>query len=700
MNKTSIRKNVEDKISKEKIRDDQLMLLEQLTYLDSDIANLAGISKKDYVEYERKPNLTVDKYLSEFTEEALMKLQNTGKTIGHIQAHEWAAIIRAIKADPTLRDLTISDRFIDSRGNRAALCFTDKNRGNQPIVAFRGTLDGMEWKDNVYALNVADTPAQIEALRYIERLPYKDITVVGHSKGGNKAQYVTIVSDKVSRCLSMDGQGFSREFFYKYGKEIEKKASYIKNFSLNNDFVNQLMFPVPGSKQFYFEGFGMEGFTENHSPNSFFPILFLYRTNRYYEGSLGAFHGTPYAYGMSLVDNRDETFLKYNSTTPATILYENGQIKLRPVSGVTPAMQLEHGFVNFILNVMTDDKKDKVKEYFGDILRLAMSDDTIEFRGKEYNKANLKEYIFADSESLSLTIAYLMKYVDTYGLKKEQIKELVVAFFPNEIVSEIISGIIEQHLNLARNGRKEEEIYLNFKKIVEFMEKDLYQILEKQLFEPLENEYLEAVGKGLDSINDRLLEILLNLEKGNLFFPHILSNVTSSMKLRKKLLKNKSELRMWFEYIGNLMRLIEKEYEEIGEVNAATANKDRGLGVKRNFSKEMYDRLLSIMSSFQAQTFDDAGSWTSYSGEEWYGELSIDAIRNGLQQYADRLIDVNRTCKERIERVYENEWEIDRINAEKVKELIEELKIGTKGYKELAERVAPNVGPISGFGGS
>lgn len=37
---------------------------------------------------------------------------------------------------------------------------------------------------------------------------YDSITVTGHSKGGNKAQYVTVLSDKVDRCISMDGQGF------------------------------------------------------------------------------------------------------------------------------------------------------------------------------------------------------------------------------------------------------------------------------------------------------------------------------------------------------------------------------------------------------------------------------------------------------------------------------------------------------------
>lgn len=65
---------------------------------------------------------------------------------------------------------------------------------------------------------MSDTIQQERAAEYINNLPLKygnDLTVSGHSKGGNKAQYVTIVTDRVERCLSQDGQGFSPEFLKK-----------------------------------------------------------------------------------------------------------------------------------------------------------------------------------------------------------------------------------------------------------------------------------------------------------------------------------------------------------------------------------------------------------------------------------------------------------------------------------------------------
>ena len=42
---------------------------------------------------------------------------------------------------------------------------------------------------------------------------YTDITVTGHSKGGNMSQYATVMcSGQVSKCISFDGQGFNKDF--------------------------------------------------------------------------------------------------------------------------------------------------------------------------------------------------------------------------------------------------------------------------------------------------------------------------------------------------------------------------------------------------------------------------------------------------------------------------------------------------------
>ena len=117
-----------------------------------------------------------------------------------------------------------------------AICFNDPDDPEHAVVVFRGTSGKDEWIDNAIGLGVSDTERQKAALDYIENLPYDSITVAGHSKGGNKAQYVTVLSDKVDRCISMDGQGFSQEFIDKYYAEIQKKGHCIKNYYLEGDF--------------------------------------------------------------------------------------------------------------------------------------------------------------------------------------------------------------------------------------------------------------------------------------------------------------------------------------------------------------------------------------------------------------------------------------------------------------------------------
>lgn len=418
------------------IDDDKLMLLEQLTYLNTNVANAAGIGGS-YKALEDKAGSTIEDYLNQFSDEALTKLEQTGTVLDskgnttHAQGKEWAAIIRALKNDDSVKDLTITDIATNPNGNTAAICFTDKNQPDQAIVAFRGTLDGDEWVDNVEGLNATDTECQKEALEYIEGLPYGDITVVGHSKGGNKAQYVTICSDKVTRCVSMDGQGFSKEFIDKYWAEIQAKGGAIKNYSLNNDYVHILLFPVPGSEQLYFIGDGMETGLENHSPNSYFYV----------------------------VDQDGKAVLKYN----------DGSIYLNGTDKEYPSIAYLHGFVNFVINVMPDDNKEAVISYISTILKISMSGDSIEIDGVTYNKDNILAFLQTDYETASLVAAYLVKYIDTYELTEDQIYDLLDAFGLGDIETDIKEsgvkswivsdgsggGVIRFLINQLKDGKKD-----------------------------------------------------------------------------------------------------------------------------------------------------------------------------------------------------------------------------------------------------
>lgn len=178
----------------------------------------------------------------------------------------------AIKHNSVLADSTINN-LTRSKSGLTACSFT-KPTGKVSVI-FKGTGSG-EWIDNGEGLsgvpqentyisydennNVAyseivkkdfATEQQVEALNWFRSIFVKNnwnksthITVSGHSKGGNKAQFVAINSDLVNNCFSFAGQGFSPEaitaFKNLYGDEFDSRRKKIISISSENDYVNVL----------------------------------------------------------------------------------------------------------------------------------------------------------------------------------------------------------------------------------------------------------------------------------------------------------------------------------------------------------------------------------------------------------------------------------------------------------------------------
>ena len=146
----------------------------------------------------------------------------------------------------------------------------------EAVVCYRGTAGG-EWKDNFIGggetdvLDGVSTLQQKNALSWYQSLALEDyatVTVTGHSKGGNKAKYVTILEPSVDRCVAFDGQGFSDEFVKKYQRQIAGNQHKVRNCNVEGDYVNLLLNDV-GTCEFY-KGWdiGAGGFLENHCPNT------------------------------------------------------------------------------------------------------------------------------------------------------------------------------------------------------------------------------------------------------------------------------------------------------------------------------------------------------------------------------------------------------------------------------------------------
>ena len=166
---------------------------------------------------------------------------------------------REISKNPSFGELSAS-RILEEKDVRA-ICYTDR-KDSDPVVAFRGTGGTKEaWTDNFEGAYEADTRIQRVAgdfVRY-ECGGYENITVTGHSKGGNLAQYVTIkCPDVVNRCVSYDGQGFGGDFTEKYREQIIAAAPKIKSVSAYNDFVNILLSCVAGEVVYVSNAAGAE----------------------------------------------------------------------------------------------------------------------------------------------------------------------------------------------------------------------------------------------------------------------------------------------------------------------------------------------------------------------------------------------------------------------------------------------------------
>lgn len=204
-------------------------------------------------------------YLEKFTEESA-----EGKTIGQIldslneedfnsaggatSITEWKQIAAHAINDQQLKSLYIYRVQTDERGAKI-LCVSDcapnqVTESSQAVVVFSGTGQN-EWRDDAVAGAQISTEQQERALEFVNELPMEKVLVTGHSKGGNKAMFVAVLSDKVTECYSFDGEGFSDEFIEAYQKQIEERRDRIHQRCHSRDYVNILLKPVYGDVIYY-----------------------------------------------------------------------------------------------------------------------------------------------------------------------------------------------------------------------------------------------------------------------------------------------------------------------------------------------------------------------------------------------------------------------------------------------------------------
>ena len=404
------------------LTDEELCMLEQICYLDAVVAEAAGAPAYTGIT-DRDAGLTLEEILTEFDGDALSALRMQGDSeVGRscISGKEWADILQYVK-ESRLKDLVVRDTLSGEDGVSLAVTYEQPGRTDRAIVAFKGTTGGGEWADNIEGMNASDTPAQREALLYIEEQPYEHLTVTGHSKGANKAMYAALLSPRADRCVAFDGQGFSGEFIDRYGAEIRERAGRIRNYSLETDFVHILLYPVPGSRQFFCRGFGVENTKQNHSPNSFFQM----------DGEGNLMTGTD---GL-----------------PVIVTAAGGQ-NLRE----NPSMTVLHRFSSFLMNNASDEDRVEIVGYLKAVVPLALSGEDAEEK-----KDGILRITGENTEAVAAMLAWLAVYMRQYDYGPETAEQILNSLgleAPDGVLGISLSAVLTVMTDRLTNGRQDRDI--------------------------------------------------------------------------------------------------------------------------------------------------------------------------------------------------------------------------------------------------
>ena len=169
--------------------------------------------------------------------------------------HGEYTVLRKAAENPQIGELVICCQSADMGYDPGTAACTFKTPGQESYyMVYRGTGDG-EWPDNGIGMTSPATTQQERALSWFEEVVealeiggQDHVVVTGHSKGGNKAQFVTMqtrYADLVDVCYSVDGQGFSRSAIEgwkeRYGQEeYEKRRAKLYGIHGENDYVSVL----------------------------------------------------------------------------------------------------------------------------------------------------------------------------------------------------------------------------------------------------------------------------------------------------------------------------------------------------------------------------------------------------------------------------------------------------------------------------
>lgn len=132
------------------------------------------------------------------------------------------AMIRAICASPRYRNIKLNYflNIYNKTNEEQFSAITYRISKNHVVIAFRGTdLTVTGWKEDFNMFFISPVPSQLTSVKYLNKIASKfadDITLVGHSKGGNLAVYSNAfcnndVHKRILKVYNLDGPGFPKD---------------------------------------------------------------------------------------------------------------------------------------------------------------------------------------------------------------------------------------------------------------------------------------------------------------------------------------------------------------------------------------------------------------------------------------------------------------------------------------------------------
>lgn len=241
-------KNINDLSNKD------LLILSSISY--TDFASIDNKGKtlgqltnelKQSIGKTNEQDLTIDD---------IEKIKENGFSIGgELTNLEICDMLNEISHSNKLSNLTILDNTDQEQNYITATTYgiLENGKVNGATIVFRGTDSATAWADDFDGLSETDTKMQEAANNYIYSqingiYDISNITVTGHSKGGNLAMYTAIKNEEViTSCVSFNGQGFNDNFIKENKEDIEKVSSRITSINGYVDPINAALNSVAGT---------------------------------------------------------------------------------------------------------------------------------------------------------------------------------------------------------------------------------------------------------------------------------------------------------------------------------------------------------------------------------------------------------------------------------------------------------------------